>query len=139
LFVIVHIFILTAISRISRRHKLNDNFRGVFAFVDQFCAFPCPVHRFNPTPALRADPPPAGEGKRKLIRRRQSYFTVSPVPDISFGFQLTGADQNLHACVNFFRRYSNAALLERAQSPPYDSCDLQPLLIAEGQEHPIDV
>ena len=58
---------------------------------------------------------------------RKANFAVSPIPNISFGFQLSGADQPR---VKFVGRDSYSALFERLLGLSDNSCDLQPTHVA---------
>jgi hypothetical protein len=61
---------------------------------------------------------------------RKANFAVSPIPNISFGFQLSGADQNCQPRVKFVGRDSYSALFERLLGLSDNSCDLQPTHVA---------
>jgi hypothetical protein len=66
----------------------------------------------------------------------------TPLANVSLGFQLPGAHQDRHACVDFFGdpgSNSNPALLKDLHGVANDSCDLPPARIAEGQEQLIEV
>ena len=70
---------------------------------------------------------------------RQANFAVSPIPNISFGFQLSGTDQNCQPRVKFVGRDSYSALFERLLGLSDNSCDLQPTHVAERQKQLIDL
>jgi hypothetical protein len=88
--------------------------------------------RLHATQGLAHRPGTPTQSRLRSLRSRQANFAVSSVPNISFGFQLSVSDQNLHTCVNFFCGDSNPTLFACLQGISDDPCNLQPTVIAEG-------